>query len=126
MTTPITLATLEQATEQQVFDQVVAHLRKQGAKAKGSTGGFSTSCVYRNDAGLKCAAGCLIGDDEYNKCMENKTWVGLVGKGFAPEKHCTLVTDLQRVHDRDPVEKWEDSLEAVASYHRLDYTPPEG
>lgn len=121
MTTPITLATLAQATKQQVFDQVVAHLRKQGAKA---TQGPTTSCAYRNAAGLKCAAGCLIGDDEYDKRMENRGWPGLVVDGLVPEAHEKLIRDLQWVHDRHYVDRWETKLASVATTHRLQYTPP--
>lgn len=64
----ITLKTLPNASAQQVFDQVAAHLLTQKEKAKQ----FNT-CKYRvehRDKVLKCAAGCLIGDDEYEGCFE--------------------------------------------------------
>ena len=60
----ITLKTLPQATAQEVFDQVTQHLLKQGKAARSGTG----ACRYRVETRgeiLKCAAGCLIADDEY-------------------------------------------------------------
>ena len=59
----ITLKTLPQATAQEVFDQITQHLLQQGKAAKSVTG----ACRYRIETAegiLKCAAGCLIADDE--------------------------------------------------------------
>lgn len=54
----ISLKNLHQATAQQVFDQVVGHLRSQGQKSQAVLKlGVVTACVYRNPDGLKCAAG---------------------------------------------------------------------
>lgn len=65
----ITLKTLPQASEQEVLDQIAVHLLTQ--KQKCNNGKDQTDpnyqCLYRNEEGLKCAAGCLIADDEYKK-----------------------------------------------------------
>ena len=58
----ITLATLEQATAQQVFTQVKNHLLKQNEKSM-----INGICAYRGSNGLQCAAGCLMSDEEANK-----------------------------------------------------------
>ena len=47
----ITLKTLAQATEQEVFDQVVQHLREQGVQSQNENG-----CAYRGDGGLMWAS----------------------------------------------------------------------
>lgn len=116
----ITLKTLAQATEQEVFDQVVQHLREQGLQSKNENG-----CAYRGDGGLMCAAGCLIADDEYTSYMDNNdddsTWTQLVIDHVVPEEHSELIQRLQEVHDGN-VDKWESGLEKVALSHNLVYT----
>ena len=67
----ITLATLPQATAQQVFDQVKTHMMAQYAKSVGQN---SDVCLYRGPDGLKCAAGCLISDEEAETIPEMKGW----------------------------------------------------
>lgn len=68
----ITLATLAQATEQEVFDQVARHLLAQGVQSTMMRlDGVSTTCQYRGEGGRKCAAGALIGDDEYRPWMDS-------------------------------------------------------
>lgn len=106
---PITLATLPQATEQEVFDQVARHLLTQGAFARiGSAG----RCVFRTSSGLKCAAGCLISDEEYasfnkegagtqnNRLEEAGGWCGNIDDGNVPEDHRDLIIALQIAHDK--------------------------
>lgn len=117
----ITLKTLAQATEQEVFDQVVQHLREQGVQSKNENG-----CVYRGEGGLMCAAGCLIADDEYTSYMDNaedSTWTQLVIDHVVPDKHETLIRRLQEIHDGN-VGAWEHGLEKAALSHNLVYTPP--
>ena len=115
----ITLKTLAQATEQEVFDQVVQHLREQGVQSKNENG-----CAYRGNGGLMCAAGCLIADDEYTSYMDNAedtTWTQLVSDNIVPDKHETLIRRLQEIHDGN-VDKWESGLEKAALSHNLVYT----
>ena len=124
----ITLATLKDATSQQVFDQVVDHLRKQGKQAYDYV---NDACAYRvmssDGEVLKCAAGCLIGDDEYTPEMDNNdagtAWEALVERGQAPDAHKGLIWQLQRVHDGNFFE-WETGFAEVASTYDLTYTPP--
>lgn len=76
----ITLATLPSATEKEVFDQVSDHLLSQ--KIRSMKDGV---CLYRMSDGRKCAAGCLISDDEYNEEIEGKSWYDLVRSGIVPK-----------------------------------------
>jgi len=108
----ITLATLKDATEQQVFDQVAIHMIKQGKKSLTGVG----NCAYRGVDGLKCAAGCLIADDEYNPAfdIENNSWYKLVDNGYVPDYHSKLIIQLQRLHDNSPERHWESELRGMA------------
>lgn len=124
----ITLATLKDATAQQVFDQVVDHLRKQGKQAYSYK---NDSCNYRvvGLCGeiLKCAAGCLIGDDEYSPEMDNNdegtSWAQLVDRGQVPASHRELIRQLQNIHD-GVITHWEKGFAEVALAYGLSYTPP--
>lgn len=115
----ITLATLPQATEQEVFDQVVTHLRKQNVVSRGPD-----QCMYRGPNGLMCAAGCLIADDEFVKRMDDggdTSWGGLVSEGLFPEDHKELIEKFQSVHDEWRVDEWEDQFKRLAEEHELKY-----
>lgn len=107
----ITLKNLEEATKEQVFDQVAKHLLQQQERSL-SEGG--TSCLYRGADGLKCAAGCLISDEEYEKRMEGVSWIGLSVEGLVPSKHLVLISHLQGIHDNSNVEDWKNGLTKVA------------
>ena len=111
----ITLKTLPSATAQEVFDQVRDHLLSQGEKSE------EDICLYRGPRGLKCAAGCLIGDDEYKPEFEGKGWSILVGKGKIPKEHSELIGKLQEVHDSMFPEYWEEDLKLVAEEFNLKY-----
>lgn len=118
----ITLKTLAQATEQEVFDQVVQHLREQGVQSTTEEG-----CAYRGDDGLMCAAGCLIADDEYTPYMDssNKTsWAHLVFEDIFPDEHDDLISGLQLVHDEYHPDNWEEGFYSVSQDFNLVYTPP--
>jgi hypothetical protein len=112
----ITLATLGSATEQEVFDQVATHLLTQKQKCLSNEGG---GCSYRNN-GLKCAAGCLIGDDEYYTGMERRRWNRLVENGVVPGDHVDLITKLQSIHDNNDPSEWRMALWHFANEYRLD------
>lgn len=102
----ITLATISSATAQEIFDQVAAHLIRQGQPALGrlTNSAMSASCMYRGVDGLKCAAGCLIADEEYNPQMEGHGWIDLVYEGLVGDEHSSLVDALQGAHDKAPVQ----------------------
>ena len=114
----ITLKTLPSATAQEVFDQVARHLLTQNAKSYLEE---EDLCAYRH-AGLKCAAGCLIGDDEYRAAWEGRPWIALAREGQAPATHMDLIQNLQRVHDTRPMWCWPQELRAVAAKFGLSST----
>ncbi len=105
----ITLATLPEATAQEVFDQVARHLLTQNAKSMGR------HCMYHSVEGLKCAAGCLISENEYLKGMENDSWQNLVDRKLAPSKHQELISELQQIHDTVEPNRWRGRLEVLSN-----------
>lgn len=134
----ISLKNLASATAQEVFDQVARHLLTQMEKCQieieyphnthtglperigknGSLVRVDYRCKYR--AGdLKCAAGCLIADDEYSALFEDHDWYGLVVEGHVPFEHQGLITDLQRLHDRNPPHEWREALFRLAKVKNL-------
>ena len=122
----ITLATLKDATAQQVFDQVKNHLLKQYARSVGPEG-----CAYRacwDGQKLMCAAGCLISDEEYAERgsfimdgSNNTSWDYHVEKGRVPKEHFDLIKSLQTIHDQDDPSEWSAQLKELAAYHGLVY-----
>lgn len=92
----ITLATLPEATDQEVFDQVVVHLITQGSQ---SVAVGSNTCMYRTKTGMKCAAGCLISEEEYSPDFEETSWDDLMYKRKVPKNHYQLIRQLQYAHD---------------------------
>lgn len=116
----ITLATLPQATEQEVFDQVATHLLTQGEKCQEFDDDMNPVCVYRNSDGQSCAAGCLIGFGEYKKeLFEGKGWTSLMDKGIVPQYHIGLISKLQSVHDNTLAYAWYESLKTIAIEYKL-------
>lgn len=116
----ITLKTLPQATAQEVFDHVAAHLLKQNQKAINLDG----LCMYRTPSGLKCAAGCLIGDDEYTSEFEGESWSVLAeDQRLVPDNHFDLIFALQGIHDLDDPSIWQEKLSILAC--QLGFTMPE-
>ena len=57
---------------QEIFNRVVIHLRKQGRKSHSSNRLRRDECKYRAPDGLCCAVGCLIDDEHYRPEMEAK------------------------------------------------------
>lgn len=110
----ITLKTLEKATAQEVFDHIAEHLLTQREKCTDNN-----VCVYSNFKGLKCAAGCLISNDEYNLKFEGYSWVALVQNNAVPSTHTYLIRELQYMHDEYDPEEWIDSLSEIASQNNL-------
>jgi hypothetical protein len=115
----VCLANLTTSTAQEVFDHVADHMLRQGVKSQNEWG----NCLYRGPNGLMCAAGCLIGDDEYNPDMdseEQNTWSSMIEREFAPETHHELISTLQLIHDSAPPEYWSKMLIEAATYRNLD------
>lgn len=117
----ITLKTLPQATAQEVFDQVAKHLLTQMKKSASESASDSKDyCMYRGFDGTKCAAGCLIADDEYKLEFENHNWLHLSGSNYlVPEEHCYLITKLQDIHDYYKPEDWRVKLNNLAKNNHL-------
>lgn len=114
----ITLKTLPQSTAQQVFEQVASHLLTQMKKSEGSN-----YCLYRSPEGLKCAAGCLIADDEYFSNMDDNhgvSWSTFVARNYVPAKHESLITRLQNIHDIYEPRDWLRELRRAADHFELD------
>lgn len=122
----ITLKTLPLATAQEVFTQVATHLLIQMRKSSNGSG-----CFYRHYAD-KCAAGCLIADDEYLPTMDksvdgdeeqnadNTTWDALIVRKLVPDTHADLILNLQGIHDMREPEEWGAQLSAYAEKHGFD------
>lgn len=118
----ITLATLKDATAQQVFDQVATHMLKQNAQSR-SDDGFT--CLYRGPNGLMCAAGCLMTDDEYTPNMDKGisegggNWNAMVSKNTVPSDHQFLIARLQKLHDSTNPALWLNDLRRLANEEGL-------
>lgn len=123
----ITLKTLPQASAQEVFDQIKNHLLSQNKKC-GEKGSylFQDDCYYRlfdneSQKVLKCAAGCLISDEEYKEKFEKNSWEELIDEFGFPKKHKLLIIALQVIHDNYKVEEWEEALKTAAVRFSLKY-----
>lgn len=107
----ITINNLAESTTEEVFEYIRHHLLTQMQQSKNDKG----ACFYRNEQGLKCAAGCLIPDDMYYPDLEYRKWHALVTRNFAPEDHMELIQEMQRIHDDyDPI-TWEFELDKLES-----------
>lgn len=114
----ITLKTLNESTEQEVFDQVANHLLTQKIQSK-----IGSQCSYRGDIGLQCAAGCLIADDEYRPEFEGTIWGALTYEypSLFPKKHRALIQQLQNIHDSHRPADWYGSLRELAGNRGLEF-----
>lgn len=106
----ITLANLAESTPMEVFQFVEHHLLTQNAK---SIGYKNRICYYHGDNNLKCAAGCLIADDEYTPKFETINWNILVQHKLVPAAHSKLIRELQCLHDDVPVDSWKLHLDLL-------------
>jgi hypothetical protein len=113
----ITLKTLAEASAQQVFDQVATHLLTQQNQSISVYG----ICLYRGPEDLRCAAGCLVADDEYSDSMENAGWLSLVKYKKVPGTHAELIQELQEVHDFHTPSEWRTALHELANEHELEF-----
>lgn len=120
----ITLKTLSKATAQEVFDQVTQHLLTQMQRSVNSEHIGGNGCMYRS-GNLKCAAGCLIGDEEYSaELFEQNDWLSLLLKERVPQTHFDLIFELQKVHDHHLPPRWCDQLKRIAGQFNLQFNPP--
>lgn len=85
-------------TAQEVFDEVIEHLFKQGKQAIDALG----TCQYRAPDGSKCAVGALIPDDKYTASLEGALADDVKIIEILPEEyreHRALLRALQCFHD---------------------------
>ncbi len=124
-------------TPQEIFTKVVTHLRKQGQQALRQSYG---TCMYRL-GDLKCAAGCLIADEHYDRRIENHSVPfrsedeamldeyqqvlrnALLSSGVA-FKDFRLVSRLQGIHDgSSDTEFWETNWKILSEEYNLEMPP---
>lgn len=113
-------------TLQEIFDKVAHHLLTQNKRA---TGESDTFCMYRTPEGLKCAVGCLIPDELYNKKIEGKSIGTLFLECVLPgientAKSCTLLWELRRLHDNYGPILWPEKLTQLARDFNLQWSSP--
>lgn len=82
-------------TKADVFYSVIAHLRAQNKRAVNTTG----TCFYRTPEGLKCAAGYLIRDEEYDSSFEGLPWRCIASMLPRYWEYRDMISDLQHLHD---------------------------
>lgn len=104
---------------QEAFDKVLAHLRKQGRAAK-----QNRMCMYRAPDGCMCAVGCLIPDDEYYDGMEGMPFSKFIDK--TPSLHVVntkLLGYMQSAHDTklryNGIKSWEREMDRIAFIYGL-------
>ena len=76
-------------------------------------------CVYHSDSGLKCAAGCLISDEEYTSRMSSLGWDLLCRTYDVDQKHGNLIYHLQSIHDGSEPIEWAAELAELAARFTL-------
>lgn len=121
-------------TNQEVFNKVLAHLRKQGHAAMDD----ASTCVYRGPNSTSCAVGCLLPDNLYDPRIEGKCVNELVSTmasdfpaiaAFLERFDIDLLTDLQMAHDGRLADRgisaWEPRMAGIAEQYGLVYTPSE-
>lgn len=106
-------------TNQEAFDKMVAHLRKQGQKAQ-----ENGACRYRTKNGLMCAVGCLLTDEEYRPGMEGKGVEHMQHLyGVFPKLSVGLLAEMQDTHDAYAPSHWEERFASTATRYGLVYVP---
>lgn len=122
---------MNQQQRQDMFDRVATHLLKQGRRASLNGTKYGTNCAYRGVNDTKCAIGCLINDEYYDKEFE--------GRGFnvvanAVERSLNVVLDkddydlleaLQVLHDKIVPNSWAERLKCIAEDQGLQFSQKE-
>lgn len=102
-----------------LIDDVTSHLLTQGERSIHYQDKDKSACAYRGDDGTRCAIGCLIPDELYQRGMENRT-VNTLLHAF-PElqdyifgkyniNDFKLLTKLQCIHDANHPCRWPEAL----------------
>ena len=116
-------------TNQQIFTKVKNHLLGQMKRSMGTVPTHGYICFYQGKGNLKCAIGCLIPDDIYQKDMEGKSVTELLEEfpvvstylGSATQGRLIFLTRLQDIHDLEPPKVWKEKLKALAKEKRLKF-----
>ena len=109
---------------QEIFNRVVIHLRKQGERSRGSVSG---KCVYHAPDGKKCAVGVLINEAYWSPQIEGvgvhiyrvKNAVAKSLGTYAAALPIPMLRYLQGVHDHTPVGEWESEFREAAILYSL-------
>ena len=123
------------ATQQQMFDFMVNHLRSQG---KPSVNTLDQSCeplcMYRGSNGLMCAIGCMIPDSLYDSDLEGESvsmYLRVVGvsreagtRSFLSMAQPYLHDDLSGELPEDFLTLLEENAINLAEVYKLEYIPP--
>lgn len=108
---------------QEIYDKVAVHLLTQNAKSMKRSEDDGEFCAYRGDEGRKCAAGCLLTDEEAGvaDALPLSSWElaeeRLDLSRFA--EHSGLIRELQAIHDHTKVNQWGVELARLAVKHNL-------
>ena len=105
----VTIHNLGEKSATEVIDFVKRHLMKQNRNSV-SEQGF---CNYRGINDTKCAAGCLIPDEDYKPSMERRLWKGLIRAYNFTDSHQKLIEELQNIHDSFEVSEWAEKIDAL-------------
>lgn len=106
-------------TNQEAFDKMVAHLRKQGQKAH-----ENGACRYRTKDGLMCAVGCLLTDEEYKRGMEGMCVDALLpAYEVLQDLDPHVLAEMQDTHDAYDPTDWEARFADTATRYGLVYVP---
>lgn len=112
----ISLNNLGKVSKQEVFEYIVNHLVTQNERSLNK----ERFCAYRGINNLKCAAGCLIADDEYYPEMEDEAWYEIADDFNVPCDHGYLIDQLQTIHDMHyPFKGWLEKVRVLGEKEGL-------
>lgn len=111
----ITLKNLESFSPQEVFEYISTRLIKQNKRCADK----ADFCMYR-DGNLRCAAGFVVADDEYDaETMEKSEWLNLVAENIVPAAHSDLIASLQYIHDSHLANTWKKEIAGYGATYGL-------
>ena len=104
---------------QEIFNTVAKHLLTQNKRSEATDG----LCMYRSDAGLRCAIGCLIPDEKYSAALEGMGMDRSEVKNALPDKYqcadMSFLCSLQSIHDACSTWSWKEELRGFANNYGL-------
>jgi hypothetical protein len=109
-----------------IMDIVEPHMLNQASRSVSYISG-NEKCAYRGDDGMKCAVGVLIDDAHYSESFDMggfPVWdesVAMAVEASLGEKldalNMTFLSELQKIHDVQPVSAWPRCLAALRKSH---------